>query len=218
MHTTGAYQHKADGPRNIRADRQVSSICSNMQFGDVSSFIGSEMGENRQKRRSCLGRVWDAAGAGGVDLQQLWMPAVHASWVCISGHATVVQPGVLTKIAEDNDMSMRHAGARLSMKLVVAAPDRNSSWRSTFSRKLMLVFTPRIWNSYMARCIFWTAWMKVSDFTITCGASRHVSMLQRKNGMQARAGQRHANTNSAGATHALTSTTVSNKFPCGSTL
>ena len=63
------------------------------------------------------------------------------------------------------------AVARLSMKLVVAAPDRNSSWRRTFSRKLMLVFTPRTWNSYSARCIFWTAWMKVSDFTITCRGS-----------------------------------------------
>ena len=35
----------------------------------------------------------------------------------------------------------------LSMKLVVAPPDRNSGWRSTFSKKRMLVFTPRMWNS-----------------------------------------------------------------------
>ena len=41
-----------------------------------------------------------------------------------------------------------------SMKEVVAWPDRNSGWRRTFSRNRMLVFTPLMWNSYKALCIF----------------------------------------------------------------
>lgn len=73
-------------------------------------------------------------------------------------------------------------GEHLSMKEVVAVPERNSGCRSTFSRNRMLVFTPRMWNSYNARCIFWMACRYVPDRTITCakefpGIICHASLL-----------------------------------------
>lgn len=63
------------------------------------------------------------------------------------------------------------------MKEVVAVPERNSGWRSTFSRKRMLVLTPRMWNSYSARCIFWMACRYVPDRTITCDPIKHFHLL-----------------------------------------
>lgn len=45
---------------------------------------------------------------------------------------------------------------------------KNSGWRITFSRKVMLVLMPRMLNSPRARVIFWTALRKSGACAITC--------------------------------------------------
>ena len=55
------------------------------------------------------------------------------------------------------------------MKEVSARPSRKSGWVTTFSRKGMLVFTPRMRNSWRQRCMMradsWKVRAQVQTFT-----------------------------------------------------
>ena len=72
---------------------------------------------------------------------------------------------------------MDETDVHLSMKEVVAVPDKNSGCRRTFSRNSMLVFTPLMWNSYRARCIFWIACRYVLPLQMTCAGTERQLML-----------------------------------------